>query len=199
MLAIQSFNREEWLVADLAAMALGGVPLGIYTTSSAEQIEYILGHSEAEFFLVENAKYLATALKLRERLPKLRHIIVMDAPEPLPEGVLRYTDVLEKGTGADEGPYWERVNALEKEGAGHAHLHLGHHGQPQGGDAQPPQPGVDDGDAHPGGPVRQGRQADAVVPAAVAHRRAGPLHLRPADPGGAGVLRGLPRVGAGRT
>lgn len=114
VLAIQSFNREEWLVSDLAAMALGGVPLGIYTTSSAEQIEYILGHSEAEFFLVENAKYLATALKVRERLPRLRHIIVMDAPDELPPGVLRYTDVLEKGTGADEGPYWERVNALEK-------------------------------------------------------------------------------------
>ena len=113
-LAIQSFNREEWLVADLAAMALGGVPVGIYTTSSPEQTEYILRHSEAEFFLVENAKYLAGALRLRERLPKLRHIIVMDPPETLPEGVLRYTDVVEKGTGVDEGPYWERVNALEK-------------------------------------------------------------------------------------
>jgi long-chain acyl-CoA synthetase len=114
-LAIQSFNREEWLVADLAAMALGGVPVGIYTTSSAEQIEYILRHSEAEFFLVENARYLAGALALRERLPHLRHVIVMDAADPLPPGVLRYTDVLEKGTGADEGPYWERVNALEPE------------------------------------------------------------------------------------
>ncbi len=112
VLAIQSFNREEWLVADLAAMALGGAPVGIYTTSSAEQIQYVLGHCEAEFFLVENAAYLEGALALRSRLPRLRHIIVMDAPGPLPEGVLRYADVLEKGTGVDEGPYWERVNAL---------------------------------------------------------------------------------------
>jgi len=112
-LAIQSFTREEWLVADLAAMALGGVPLGIYTTSSAEQVEYIVGHSEAEFLLVENARYLETVLQLRGRLPRLRYIIVMDAPEQLPEGVLRYSDVMDKGTGADEGPYWERVNALE--------------------------------------------------------------------------------------
>ncbi len=112
-LAIQSFNREEWLVADLAAMALGGAPLGLYTTSSAEQVEYIVGHSEAEFILVENAKYLAGVLALRERLPRVRHIIVMDASEPLPGGVLRYSEVLDKGTGADEGPYWERVNALE--------------------------------------------------------------------------------------
>jgi long-chain acyl-CoA synthetase len=132
VLAIQSFNREEWLVADLAAMALGGVPLGIYTTSSAEQIEYILGHSEAEVFLVENEKYLATALKVRERLPRLRHLIVMDAPETLPEGVLRYSDVLEKGTGADEGPYWERVNALEKDALATLIYTSGTTGHPKG-------------------------------------------------------------------
>src|SRR5512140_3368835 len=46
-LVIMGFNREEWLVADLAAMAAGGVPVGIYTTSSPEQIEYITGHCEA--------------------------------------------------------------------------------------------------------------------------------------------------------
>ncbi|MBN1209419.1 MAG: long-chain fatty acid--CoA ligase [Myxococcaceae bacterium] len=131
-LAIQSFNREEWLVADLAAMALGGVPVGIYTTNSAEQVEYILHHCEAEFFLVENAKYLEGALALRERLPRLRYIIVMDGPERLPEGVLRYTDVLEKGTGADEGPYWERVNALEEDGLATLIYTSGTTGNPKG-------------------------------------------------------------------
>ena len=132
VLAIQSFNREEWLVGDLAAMALGGSPVGIYTTSSPEQTEYILRHSEAEFFLVENAKYLAGALKARERLPKLRHIIVMDAPETLPEGVLRYSDVMEKGTGVDEGPYWERVNALEKDALATLIYTSGTTGHPKG-------------------------------------------------------------------
>lgn len=132
ILAIQSFNREEWLVADIAAMALGGAPVGIYTTSSSEQIEYILRHSEAEFFLVENEKYLAGVLALRERLPRLRYIIVMDPPEKLPEGVLRYTDVLEKGTGADEGPYWERVNSLEKDGLATLIYTSGTTGNPKG-------------------------------------------------------------------
>jgi long-chain acyl-CoA synthetase len=131
-LAIQSFNREEWLVADLAAMALGGAPVGIYTTSSPEQVEYVVGHAEAEFFLVENAKYLAGALALRGRLPKLRHIIVMDAPDPLPEGVLRYSDVLDKGTGADEGPYWERVNALDPDALATLIYTSGTTGNPKG-------------------------------------------------------------------
>ncbi|WP_225409361.1 AMP-dependent synthetase/ligase [Stigmatella hybrida] len=112
-LGILSFNREEWLVADLATMALGGVPVGLYTNSSVEQLEYILGHCEAEVLLVENEKYLKAALVLRERLPRLRHVIVMDAPERLPEGVLRYPDVLGRGMGVDEGAYWDAVHALE--------------------------------------------------------------------------------------
>src|SRR2546429_58688 len=79
-LAIMGFNREEWLVADLAAMALGGVPVGLYTTGSAEQVQYILAHAEAEFLVVENAALMELALSLKDRLPRLQHIVVMSPP-----------------------------------------------------------------------------------------------------------------------
>jgi long-chain acyl-CoA synthetase len=116
-LPILSFNREEWLVADLAAMALGGLPVGVYTTSSAEQVQYIVDHCEAEHLVVENDKHLATALAVRERVPRLRHILVLEShAASLPEGVLRYSDVQALGTGADEAPYWGAVNALQPEG-----------------------------------------------------------------------------------
>ncbi|WP_426731113.1 AMP-dependent synthetase/ligase [Myxococcus faecalis] len=115
-LGIISFNREEWHVADLAAMAMGGVPVGLYTTSALEQLEYILGHCEATVLVVENEKHLATGLALKARLPKLRHIIALDVPEgPLPEGVWRYSEVLARGTGVDDKPYWDSVNALQPE------------------------------------------------------------------------------------
>lgn len=131
-LGILSFNREEWLVADLAAMALGGVPVGLYTTSSVEQLQYILGHCEAEFLLVENEAHLATALTLRERLPRLRHLLVMDASGPLPDGVLRYADVLARGIGVAEGPYWDALSALSPEGLGTLIYTSGTTGDPKG-------------------------------------------------------------------
>lgn len=131
-LGILSFNREEWHVAGLAAMALGGVPVGLYVTSSVEQLEYILGHCEARFLLVENAKHLATALALRERLPRLKHLLVIDAPTPLPEGVLRYADVVARGSGVDEGPYWDRVNALQPDALGTLIYTSGTTGHPKG-------------------------------------------------------------------
>jgi long-chain acyl-CoA synthetase len=132
-LPLLSFNREEWLVADLAAMALGGVPVGVYVTSSPEQVQYLVEHCEAGHLVVENAQHLATALAVRERVPRLRHIIVLEPPEaPLPPGVLSYAEVLARGTGIDEGPYWDAVNALQPEGLATLIYTSGTTGTPKG-------------------------------------------------------------------
>lgn len=131
-LGILSFNREAWHVADLGAMALGGVPVGLYTTSSVEQLVYILGHCEARFLVVENAKHLATGLEVQKRLPALQHLIVVDAPTPLPEGVLRYADVLASGAKADEAPYWDAVHALHPDALATLIYTSGTTGQPKG-------------------------------------------------------------------
>jgi long-chain acyl-CoA synthetase len=71
-------NRPEWVICDLGIQAAGGITTAIYTTSSPEQVAYILGHSEARIFFVENEEQLDKALEVRERLPRLEHIIVMD-------------------------------------------------------------------------------------------------------------------------
>ncbi len=71
-------NCPEWLFADLGIMSAGGITVGIYTTNSAEQCEYVLGHSESRFYIVENEEQLDKALKVRKNLPKLEKVIVMD-------------------------------------------------------------------------------------------------------------------------
>lgn len=53
--AILGFNRPEWVILDHAAMMAGGAAAGIYTTCSAEEVQYIVHHSEALVVLVENA------------------------------------------------------------------------------------------------------------------------------------------------
>ncbi|MBN8227937.1 long-chain fatty acid--CoA ligase [Corallococcus macrosporus] len=131
-LGLLSFNREAWHVADLGAMALGGVPVGLYTTSSVDQLVYILGHCEARFLLVENAKHLATGLEVQKRLPALKHLIVVDAPTPLPDGVLRYADVLASGAKQDEDPYWDSVHALHPDALATLIYTSGTTGQPKG-------------------------------------------------------------------
>ncbi|MCA2977660.1 MAG: long-chain fatty acid--CoA ligase [Myxococcaceae bacterium] len=105
------FNREEWLVSALATMACQGVPVGLYTTSSPEQLQYVLAHCEAPIVVVENEAYLARVMAVRAQLPALRHLVVMDAGSSLPEGVVRYGDLLAWGRGLPEREYYERLEA----------------------------------------------------------------------------------------
>src|SRR5215467_4240917 len=112
-LTILSFNREEWVVAELAAMALGAVAVGLYTTSSPNQIQYVVGHCESELILVENEGYLEVLQRLRPSLPKLRQIVVMDPPAAVSPGSISYEEVIRLGERADERDYWESIAALD--------------------------------------------------------------------------------------
>src|SRR5690349_18143933 len=51
--SILGFNRPEWCIFFLGAMSAGGVPAGIYTTSSPEEVRYIVHHSESFAILLE--------------------------------------------------------------------------------------------------------------------------------------------------
>ncbi|HEX4802264.1 MAG TPA: long-chain fatty acid--CoA ligase, partial [Myxococcaceae bacterium] len=112
-LTILSFNREEWVVAELAAMALGAVAVGLYTTSSPNQIQYVVSHCESELILVENEGYLEVLERLRPSLPKLRQIVVMDPPAAASAGIVSYQEVIRLGERADEREYWESIAALD--------------------------------------------------------------------------------------
>lgn len=112
-MVVMGFNREEWVVADLAAMASGGVAVGLYTTSSPEQIAYVTGHCEAPIALVENEEYLDRLLSVRDQLPALKHLIVMEPPRKKYEGVLTYAEVLARGEKGDDAEYYARLDSLQ--------------------------------------------------------------------------------------
>ncbi|MGE9783512.1 AMP-dependent synthetase/ligase [Janibacter sp. G368] len=60
-LAIMARTRYEWTVLDFATWVAGGVPVPIYETSSAEQVEWIVKDSGTRFAVVETAKHQAIA------------------------------------------------------------------------------------------------------------------------------------------
>ncbi|MDQ1238073.1 MAG: long-chain acyl-CoA synthetase [Thermodesulfobacteriota bacterium] len=80
-------NRPEWLYSDLGTMCAGGVTVGIYTTSSAEQCEYVVGHSQSRIYIAEDEEQLDKALFFRERTPDLERIVVMDS-----KGLRQFSD-----------------------------------------------------------------------------------------------------------
>jgi long-chain acyl-CoA synthetase len=76
--SIQSNTNREWLFADLGILGAGGVSNGIYPTDAAAQAEYLLSDSSSVYVFAEDEEQLDKILEVRERLPKLRKIIVFD-------------------------------------------------------------------------------------------------------------------------
>src|SRR5881227_1140278 len=52
--AIHSENRPAWLLADIGVQGIGAQTVGIYPTSPAAEVAYLLRHSEATVVIVED-------------------------------------------------------------------------------------------------------------------------------------------------
>ena len=75
--AILSDNRFEWILADAAVQFCGAADVPRAADVTAEEIAYILGHANVGVAFVENEAVLAKVESVRDRLPGLRHLIVM--------------------------------------------------------------------------------------------------------------------------
>ncbi len=76
--AIISENRAEWVLAQLGAGAVGAVAIGVYPTSPANEVAYVLGHSDAEVVICEDQEQVDKVLETRADLPRLRRIVVIE-------------------------------------------------------------------------------------------------------------------------
>ncbi|WP_435604735.1 AMP-dependent synthetase/ligase [Streptomyces sp. bgisy130] len=71
---LMSRTRYEWTLLDFAIWSAGAITVPVYETSSAEQIQWILGDSGAVACLVESPTHEATVESVRDRLPELANI-----------------------------------------------------------------------------------------------------------------------------
>jgi long-chain acyl-CoA synthetase len=106
---ILSRTRYEWTVLDYALWAAGAVPVPVYETSSAEQVEWILSDSGARAVVVETRAHLEVVTEVLRRLPDVRRVWVIDASPPTAAG----------GPGGLASPAAaQSLDALVAEGAG---------------------------------------------------------------------------------
>jgi long-chain acyl-CoA synthetase len=101
--AIHAENRPAWVFADLAIQAMGAISVGVYPTSPASEVEYLLSHSEAKVVIVEDEEQYDKTAEVRHLLPHLRHIVVVDPRGVRHDGdgtVLTLADVEAMGAGA---------------------------------------------------------------------------------------------------
>jgi long-chain acyl-CoA synthetase len=99
-------NCPEWLYADLATQSAGGISVGVYPTNSYLQVKYILDHSQSRFVIVKDQEQADKILLIKDELPFLEKMIVIDM-----KGLRKYDDPLltsfreveEKGKRIHEG------------------------------------------------------------------------------------------------
>jgi long-chain acyl-CoA synthetase len=103
---LMSRTRYEWTLLDFAIWCAGAVTVPVYETSSAEQVEWILGNSGAVACIAELPRHEAVIGQVRERLPELKQVwqIETGALAELTRGGLDVTDATVDERRAALGP-----------------------------------------------------------------------------------------------
>lgn len=96
-------NRLEWILSDYGILLAGAadVPRGTDVTES--EIQYILEHSDARFVILENPATYAKFERMKHRLPRVEHVILMSTKEAPPPGVHLLDDIEKRGRKHREG------------------------------------------------------------------------------------------------
>ena len=112
-IAILGANRPEWAIAALGAMRVGGISAGIYTSCSAEEIGYILDHSESPIVVIENHDQLGRVLEVWDTLPSLKTAVMMEgAGDHDDPRVVSWESFLESGDDVSDEDLDARLEAL---------------------------------------------------------------------------------------
>jgi long-chain acyl-CoA synthetase len=73
-------TRPEWSYVDMAATSAGAVVVPIYQTNSPDECLWVISDSDACAIVCEDSHQLAKIAAVREQLPNLRTIVVIDPP-----------------------------------------------------------------------------------------------------------------------
>jgi long-chain acyl-CoA synthetase len=107
-------TRPEWTYADFAISTTGAVVVPIYPTNSPEECEWVAGNSDSVAIVCEDATQVAKIAEVRDNLPSLEHVIVIDGSGDVGDAIT--VDALrERGRGRDASEVLQRAEAVSPE------------------------------------------------------------------------------------
>lgn len=114
-----SDNRKEWLVADMAILALGAADVPRGRDAMPYELQFILKVTECRTCFAENAEQAKKILDLTAELPHLQRLIIIDTthhtssnmPSSDSVEVLTYDQVMQKG----KAVHLSEPNRIEQE------------------------------------------------------------------------------------
>ncbi len=113
VVTILGANRPEWVIAALGAMRIGAVSAGVYTTCSAEEIGYIVEHSESPILVLETLEQLGRVLEVWDTVPTLKQVVMMQgAGEHDDPRVASWEDFIAAGAAVEDSELDARLAGL---------------------------------------------------------------------------------------
>jgi len=85
--SIHSEDRPEWIILDLASVAVRAITTGLYPTNPSAEVEYLLSDSGSVLHLAEDQEQADKVMEVIESLPDLRTIIHIE-----PRGFRKWRD-----------------------------------------------------------------------------------------------------------
>ena len=97
--AIMAGNRPEHVIADYAVVHAGATPVTIYSTLTANQIQYIADNSKATVAILEDLEFMKRFEEIRSELPNLRYVVLMSGAEnyDTADWVLSWDELVTRG------------------------------------------------------------------------------------------------------
>jgi long-chain acyl-CoA synthetase len=124
---IFSATRYEWAILDQAILAVGGVTVPIYETSSAEQVRWVLTDSGAVVAFAETDAHASMIAELAGELPELRRVLQIDGSGPK-----ALDQLAQEGAPVDPAELTARVEALRSKDPATLIYTSGTTGRPKG-------------------------------------------------------------------
>jgi len=101
--SIQSEDRPEWIILDLATVAIRGITVGLYPTNPTSEVEYLLTDSGSTVHLAEDQEQVDRVLGIEpSKLDRLVRVLYCE-----PRGVRAYED--------ERLLYWDDFLAMGRE------------------------------------------------------------------------------------
>ncbi len=130
-ISIVSYTCYKWVLTDVGAESVGAVTVGIYHSNLAEDVRYIVDHSDSVLVFAQDLEQLAKLLEVRSRLPKVRKVVLFRGEHP-DEWVLPYEQFLALGDGISDAALDARIGAVKPTDVGAIVYTSGTTGVPKG-------------------------------------------------------------------
>lgn len=112
---ILSYSCFRWVLTDVGCASIGSCAVGIYQSLLAEDVKYIVEHSDAVLVFAENTDQMEKLLQMRDDVPLVRKVVLFSGRAPDDDWVITYEDFLGLGAEISDQDLDERMAGVSSE------------------------------------------------------------------------------------